>query len=66
MNKTLKNDIICFYLFKIFFCENHPAARHIKYKVISFDRIIISIMANNLASTNLEGFIRRIRSPLMR
>ena len=49
-----------------FFNENHPPTRHIKYKKIDFVPCNKSIMANKLRSTNLERFIRRIKSPLTR
>ena len=48
------------------FCENHPPTRHMKYKKIDFVPCNKSIMANKLRSTNLERFIRRIKSPLTR
>ena len=59
-----------FFLFEIF-CENHPPpppthTRHIKYKVIDFAPSNKSIMANKLASINLEHFLRLIKSPLKR
>ena len=54
-----------FLKFEIFY-ENHPPTRHIKYKKIDFVPLNKSIMANNLRSTNLERFIRRIKSPLTR
>ena len=46
------------------FKENHPPTRHIKYKKIDFVPCNKSIMANKLRSTNLERFIRRIKSRL--
>ena len=46
--------------------ENHPPTRHIKYKKIDFVPCNKSFMANKLRSTNLERFIRRIKSPLKR
>ena len=49
--------------FEIFY-ENHPPTRHIKYKMIDSAPCNKSIMANKLRSTNLERFIRRIKSPL--
>ena len=49
-----------------FFYENHPPTRHIKYKKIDFVPCNKPIMANKLRSTNLERFIRRIKSPLTR
>ena len=52
-----------FFLISIFF-ENHPPTRHIKYKKIDFVSCNKSIMANKLRSTNLERFIRRIKSRL--
>ena len=48
------------------FYENHPPTRHLKYKKIDFVPCNKSIMANELRSTNLERFIRRIKSPLTR
>ena len=48
------------------FNENHPPTRHITYKKIDFVPCNKSIMANKLRSTNLERFIRRIKSPLTR
>ena len=48
------------------FCENHPPTRHIKYKVINLASNNKSIMANKLLSTNLERFLRRIKSTLTR
>ena len=47
-----------------FFNENHPPTRHIKYKKIDFVPCNKSIMTNKLRSTNLERFIRRIKSHL--
>ena len=40
--------------------------RHIKYKKINFAPTIISMMADKLLSTNLEQFLRQIKSPLTR
>ena len=48
------------------FDDNHPLTGHIKYKKIDFVPCNQSIMANKLRSTNLERFIRRIKSPLTR
>ena len=48
------------------FIENHPLTRHIKYKTIDFTPCNKSIMASKLHSTNLERFLRRIKSPLTR
>ena len=48
------------------FCENHPPTRHMKYKVIDFAPCNKSFMANELLSTHLERFLRRIDSPLTR
>ena len=56
---------IFFFKFEIFY-ENHPPTRHLKYKKIDFVPCNKSIMANKLRSTNLERFIRRIKSPLSR
>ena len=56
---------IVFPKFEIF-CENHPPTRYIKYKKIDFVTCNKSIMANKLRSTNLERFIRRIKSTLTR
>ena len=52
--------------FEFFFDENHPPTRHIKYKTIDFAPCNKSIMANKLLLTNLERFLRRIKSPLTR
>ena len=46
------------------FRKNHPTTRPIKYKVTNFAFSNISIMVNNLPSTNLEQFLGRIKSPL--
>ena len=48
------------------FCENHPPTRHKKYKRIDFAPCNKSIMANKLLPTNLERFLRGIKSPLTR
>ena len=56
---------IFFLKFDIFY-ENHHPTRHIKYKRTNFAPCYKSIMANKLLSTNLERFIRRIKSPLTR
>ena len=53
-----------FFLKFEFFYENHPSTRHIQYKGIDFVPSNKSIMANKLRSTNLERFLRRIKSPL--
>ena len=53
---------IFFPKFEIFH-KNHPPTRHIKYKNIDFVPCNKSIMANKLRSTNLERFLRRIKSP---
>ena len=55
--KILKSEI---------FYENHLPARHIKNKKIDFAPCNKSIMANKLLPTNLERFLRRIKSPLTR
>ena len=52
-----------FLKFEIFY-ENHHPARHIKNKKIDFVPCNKSIMANKLRSTNLERFIRRVKSRL--
>ena len=54
-----------FLKFEIFY-ENHPPLRHIKYKRIDYAPCNKSIMANKLLPTNLERFLRRIKSPLTR
>ena len=54
-----------FFKFEIFY-ENHPPTLHIKNKKRDFVPCNTSIMANKLRSTNLERFIRRIKSPLTR
>ena len=48
------------------FCENHHPTRHIKYKVIALAPSNKQVVANKLPSTNLERFLRRIKSPLTR
>ena len=58
----MKKKILKFEIFH----KNHPPTRHIKYKRIDFARCNKSITAYNLLSTNLERFIRRIKSPLTR
>ena len=60
----MKNEIFSSY--EIFFCENHPPTRHIKFKMINFAASYKSIMAHKLRSTNLERFLIRIKSPLTR
>ena len=47
-----------------FFNKNHPPTRHIKYMTIDFAPSNKSIRANKLPSTNLERFLRRIKSRL--
>ena len=47
--------------FEIFY-ENHPPTRHIKYERIDFATCNKSFMANKLLLTNLERFLRRIKS----
>ena len=54
-----------FLKFEIFY-ENHPPTRHMKYKRRDFVPCNKSIIANKLPSTNLERFLRRIKSPLTR
>ena len=46
--------------------ENHPPTRHLKYNKIDFIPCNKSIVAKKVGSTNLERFIRRIKSPLTR
>ena len=46
------------------FYENYSRTRHIKYKSIDFAPCNKSIVTNKLLSTNLERFLRRIKSPL--
>ena len=55
-----------FFKYEIFLMKIIPPTRHIKYKKIDFAPCNKSIMANKLRSTNLERFIRRIKSPLTR
>ena len=50
--RKIQNDF-----FYLSFCENHPATRHIKYKVISFASSNKSITAKKVPSTNLERFL---------
>ena len=54
-----------FLKFEIFY-ESHPPTRHKKYKTIGFAPCNKSIMTNRLLPTNLERFLRRIKSPLTR
>ena len=54
---------IFFLKFEIFY-ENHPPTRHTKYKGIDFAPCKQPIMANKLLLTNLERFLRRIKSRL--
>ena len=54
-----------FLKFEIFY-GSHPPTRHLKYKRIDFAPFNKSIMANKLLSTNLERFLRRIKSPRTR
>ena len=51
--------------FETFFESHHPT-RHIKYKKIDLAPCNKPIMANKLLLTNLERFLRRIKSPLTR
>ena len=55
-----------FFLNLKFFMKIIPPHANIKYKMSDFDPFNKSIMANKLRSTNLEQFIRRIKSPLTR
>ena len=48
------------------FYENNPPTCHIKNKKIDFVPCNKPIMANKLITTNLERFLRRIKSPLTR
>ena len=48
------------------FCENHPPTRHIKFKVIDFAPSNKLFMTNKFLSTNLERFLRWIKSPFTR
>ena len=50
-----------FFQFDIF-CEIHPPTRHIKYKVIDFAHSNKSVTASMSPTTNLELFLRRIKS----
>ena len=60
---TRKKNLRNFFLKIENFFENHPSSiRHIEYKVITFARRCISIMAKNLPSTNLERGLRRVKS----
>ena len=58
--------MITFFLkFEIFY-KNHLTTRHIKYKRIDFAPCNRLIIANKRLLTNLERFLRRIKSPLTR
>ena len=61
----IKEKEFFFLKFEIFY-KNHAPTRHIKYKKRDFVPCTKSIMANKFRSTNLERFIRRIKSPLTR
>ena len=50
--------------FNLKFLLKASPTRHVKYKVIDFAPSTKSIMANKLLSTNLERFLRRIKSRL--
>ena len=52
--------------FEIFFMKSSPHTPYIEYKRIDFAHCNKSIAANKLLSTNLERFLRRIKSPLTR
>ena len=56
----------CSTKFEIFLIENHPRTRHIKSQMIDFAPCNKSSKANELLSTNLERFLRRIESLLTR
>ena len=66
MKKLIEIKKCSFLKFEIFFREKHHPTRHIKYKVMNFASSNTSIMANKLLPTNLERFLRRIKSPLTR
>ena len=51
--------------FELFLMNSSPHTPY-KYKIKNFAPCNKSIMANKLRSTNLEWFIRRIKSPLTR
>ena len=53
-----------FFLKIKYFYKNHHPTSHMKYKKIDFIPCNKSIMANKLRSTNLEQFLRRIKSRL--
>ena len=63
--KVIKQNEFFFLKFEILY-ENHPPTNHIKYQRIDFAPCNKSIMANKLLSTNLDWFLRRIKSPLTR
>ena len=65
LNEIKQNEIF-FFKFNFFKNENLPPTRHVKYKTIDFAPCNKSIMAKKLLSTNLERFLRRIKSPLTR
>ena len=46
------------------FSENHYPTRQIKFEVINFAPSNKSIMENKFRSTNLERFLRQVKSPL--
>ena len=51
---------------KILGLKNHLTTRHIKYNRVDLAPCNKSIIANKLLSTNLEQFLRRVKSPLTR
>ena len=63
LNEIKRNE---FFLQILDFLLKSSPHVHIKFKVIDFFPVIISIMANNIPSTNLELFQRRIKSLLTR
>ena len=63
LNQIKQNEKTFFLKLENFY-ENHPLTRHIKYKRVDFAPCNKPIMANKLLLTNLEGFLRRINSPL--
>ena len=64
--KCNKNRIEFFFFNLKFFNEIHHPTRHVRYKRIDFAPCNKSIMAFKLLATNLERFLRRIKSPLTR
>ena len=65
-NNEKNNEKLFFLTFENVSMKIIPPTRHIKYKRIDVAPCNEQIKANKLLSTNLERFLRRIRSLLKR